>query len=91
MVKLIRTLVAENKMRFDEIMSFETKNYVGIWDHLGDSFVLFAKSDAQLDIMHLFDCETLDELDDQVYKLIDERIIGVSDTGCYKFAIIEEE
>lgn len=90
MVKLIRTLAPEDGMKFEDIVSFETKNYVGIWNHTGDSFVLFAKYDCQLDIMRLFDCESLDELDDQVYKLIGERIIGVSDSGSYKFILVEE-
>jgi hypothetical protein len=45
MVKLIRTLAPENGMAFEDVLSFETENYVGLWNHVNDTFVIFARSE----------------------------------------------
>lgn len=89
MVKLIRTLAPENGMPFDEICCFHTMNYIGIWNHAADKFALFAKSDFELNLVHLPTCENLDELDDCVYAECDEHIISVSDRSTYEFALTE--
>jgi hypothetical protein len=90
MVKLIRTLAPENGMHFEDICSFHTMNYIGIWNHAADKYALFAKSDVEFNLVHLTFCENLDELDDRVYAECDEHIISVSDRSTYEFALTED-
>ena len=90
MVKLIRTLAPENGMQFEEICSFHTMNYIGVWNHAADTFALVAKSDVEFNLVHLPTCENLDELDDRVYAECDEHIISVSDRSAFVIALTEE-
>lgn len=94
MQKLVRKLSTENDLNFEEICSFETDNYIGIWDHNHDRFVVFAKSSAEFWLYEpdeLGRCENLEELYNAVYKITDEYITGVSDSSDYTFTINEEE
>ena len=90
MVKLIRTLAPENGMHFEEICSFRTMNYIGIWNHAEDKFALVEKSGVQFDLVHLPICENLDELDSSVYEVCAEHIISVSDRSAFEIALTEE-
>lgn len=87
MIKLVRTLTPENGMDFGNILSFETENYIGIWNYEEDKYVLIAKSDNEFRLYHLSSCDTLDELDELVYQECKERIIGVSDNCNYTISL----
>lgn len=47
MQKVIRKLTPENNMDFENICSFETDSYIGIWDHANDRYIMMAKSDCE--------------------------------------------
>ena len=89
MIKLIRTLSPENGMNFEDIMSFQTTNYVGIWNHESESFVLMAEQDNYFCVFELHNCNNLDELDNEVYKMCEEHIIGVSSESNYRILLNE--
>ena len=89
MIKLIRTLTPENGMKFHDICSFETENYIGIYNHATDRFVIMGQSDFELHLTTLSYCDTLDELDKAVYEACEEHIIGVSESSTYEFIIKE--
>ncbi len=90
MVKLIRTLTPENGMHFDEICSFQTMHYIGIWNQTEGKFAVFEKSGVEFDLVHLPACKNLDELDDRVFAEYEERIVSVSDSSAYEFALTED-
>ena len=90
MIKLIRTLTPENGLYFCEISSFETENYIGIYNHESDRFVIMNQSDIELHLVTLPECYTLDELDAAVYEVCQEHITGVSESSKYEFIIKED-
>lgn len=77
-------------MYFEDICSFETESYIGIWDQKSERFIVLKQSDLEMWMYKVPKVETLDELDGEVYELIDEHIIGVSDYSNYTFKIDEE-
>ena len=83
MAKVITTIVADDGMNFDYIMSFKTENYIGIWDNVGEQFVLLDKSGVYFELRPLKDCENLKELDDAVYAEVKEHITEVFDRSDY--------
>ena len=91
MIKLIRTLAPENGMKFEDVLSFETENYVGMYSHTDDSFILFARSDEYFNPVVLENCNTLDELDEAVYEECNEHITGVSESCSYRIVFEEWE
>ena len=44
MERVIRKLTTENGMDITDVSSFETEDYVGIWDEIDDKYVLLRKS-----------------------------------------------
>lgn len=92
MVGLVRTLAPANGMNFDDICSFTTEHYVGIWNHCEDAFAIMAKDDCEFNLEHLPSyIETLDALDDIVYNKVEEHIISVSDNSNYTFKLEDDE
>lgn len=89
MQKVIRKLIPENNMDFEDICSFETESYIGIWNHKIDDYVVFAKSDCEFWLHPLPTCIDLEELDNKIYDLVQEHIIGVSECSSYIFEINE--
>ena len=93
MIKLVRTLTPENGMDFEDILSFETENYIGIWNYGEDRYVLIPRDsdyDPEFYLHTLDECNNLDELDNAVFKICDEHIIGVSENGAYRIVLKEE-
>lgn len=90
MQKVIRKLTPENDMDFEDICSFETESYIGIWDQMKEEYVMFAKSDYEFCLHQLPPSIDLEELDNKVYDLVQEHIIGVSECSRYTFKIDEE-
>lgn len=88
MVKLVRTLAAENDMNFEDVVYFETLNYVGMWDYGGDDgFLLMPKEDCELRTSKINAVTSYEELDNTVYDDCGEHIIGVSDNCYYKMQV----
>ena len=91
MIKVITSIVPENGMDFEEICSFKTDNYIGIWNHRESSWFLFSESDIEFNGISIPNCETLADLDNAVYDVCDEHIIEVSESQSYHFVLIENE
>ena len=49
MAKVITTIASEDGMSVDEIMSFKTKNYIGIWYSACEDFFVIAKREDSFD------------------------------------------
>lgn len=87
MIRLVRSLALENGQDFEEVCSFITEDYIGIYDHNSDRFVVMAKSDCAFSLTVLPRCNSLDELDDTVYEECGEHIVGVSCESNYKMIV----
>lgn len=91
MAKVITTIAADNGMDINEICSFRTKNYVGIWDENDALFTLVKKKCNVFAPFYLEPCDDLKELDDMVYEECKEHIEEVFESGCYTFIIEEKD
>ena len=90
MVKVKHTVVAEN-LHLCDIASFVTENYVGIWNHTIDRYVLFARNDCEFHATALENCKDLGELDGLVCEECGEHILYVSECSDYTFKLSREE
>lgn len=90
MKKLVRKLVADD-VAFEDVLSFKTESYIGIWNHASDEFVLICPSDCELYIRTLPYCRDLQELDDSVCEEIGEHIICVSESSDYEFKLLNDD
>lgn len=89
-MKLKRALVPENGTDFENIVAFATEDYVGIWDHCSNGFLLMAKEDSEFSCEELGNFDTLDELDDAVYDECGEHIKEVFESSAYKITLVDE-
>lgn len=87
MVKVVRTLVPEKHIPFEDIISFKTENYTGVWNYANDAYGIFKTFDNEFFFTYLPVCKTLEELDEAVYKECEERILFVSDRCDYEFVL----
>ena len=91
MIKVIRTLYPENNISFDDICSFKTENFVGIYEENSCKFIIMPQNDYSFRIKILPQCNTLDELDNTVYYITGERITEVSECSEFEFIIRDQE
>lgn len=91
MEKVVRALRTENNMHFDEVLSFTTESYIGVWSGLHNKFVLICREDVEFNPVLIGNPKDLQELDDAVYEECEEHIIKVSDRAYYKFTLLDEE
>ena len=87
MIRLVRSLALENGQDFEEVFSFVTDEFIGIYDGNSNRFVMMAKSDCAFNLTVLPHCTCLDELDEAVYEECGEHIIGVSCESRYKMVV----
>lgn len=87
MAKVIMTIAPEDGMCFEDILSFETENYIGIWDYGKDAFVMLRRSGRYFEPNYLKLCENLKELDDAVAEYCDEHIVEVFDDISYSIEL----
>lgn len=91
MAKVITTIAAEDGMSVEQILSFKTENYIGIWNYNDDDYILFAKTDYEFRPVFLKydleDCPSLKELDDMVWEECEEHILEVFDRADYTFTL----
>lgn len=90
MVGLKRSLAPADGTKFEDILSFETETYYGIYNTFDDEFILIAKEDIDFSAESIRYAETLDELDDMVYNACGEHIIGVSNSSKYKLILVDD-
>ena len=85
MAKVIVTIAPEDGMCFENILSFKTENYIGIWDNVSEGFVLMRKSAIYFEPYFIggYRLEDLKDLDDFVYEKCDEHITEVFDKSDY--------
>ena len=88
MAKVIMTIAPEDGMAFENILSFQTENYIGLWDSVANQFVLMNKSGVNFEPFYLNDIyEDLKELDDAVYMECEEHITEVFDRSDYTITL----
>ena len=91
MTKVERQIVPANGMDSTDISSFTTENYVGIWNGSSKCFTLIKKTEATFCPVNTIGIHyTLQELDDEVYKICNEHILTVSDKSIYIFSLVDE-
>jgi hypothetical protein len=83
MAKVIKTIAAENGMDFQDIMSFKTDNYIGIYDNAKGEFALMYKSGTYFEPTYLKYVSSLGKLDDLVFEECEEHITEVFDRSDY--------
>ena len=90
MAKVIMTIAPEDDMCFDNIMSFKTESYIGLWNNVADRFMLMNRSvySGYFEPYILEEnYENLRDLDEAVYELVDEHITEVFDHSNYKIEL----
>lgn len=95
MIKLTRILAPVDDTPFDEICSFETENYIGVFVDSSPKdgqpgFIVMPKCDSEFSIDLISFVNTLEKLDERVYSVTEERIIAVSTIRCLDIKINED-
>lgn len=95
MIELKRVLAPVDDTPFDEICSFETANYIGIYTDffpMGSisGFVVMPRNDIEFSVIFIQAPNNLEELDSTVYDEVDEHIEFVSTSRCLNIRIVEE-
>lgn len=95
MIELKCVLAPVDDTPYDEICSFETANYIGIYTDffpVGNisGFVVMPKKDIEFSVIFIKAPNNLEELDSIVYDEVDEHIISVSTSRCLDIIIVEE-
>ena len=96
MIALKKVIAPVDDTSFDEICSFETENYIGIYvDNLPKihepGFVLMPKNDGEFSIDCIPVPESLEKLDSIVAsKTLEEHIVSVSMSRSLRVEIDEE-
>ena len=88
MAKVILTIAPEDGMFFEDILSFKTDTYVGLYDNVHEHFMLVKKSYGYFE-PYFIDKEygSLQQLDDIVFNLCEEHITDVYGTASYEFEL----
>ena len=94
MAKVITTIAAEDGMNFEDICSFETKNWVGIWDYAHEDFALIPKTEDLFGIVYMEYKEgryiDLEEFDKAVFEICEEHITDVFEKTDYSIVLIKD-
>ena len=98
MIELKRTLAPVDNTPFNEINSFETDNYIGIYvgnfpetpNTHESGYIVMPKSDIEYSIDFIKTPNNLEELDSIVYDKVDEHINCVSTSRCLEIKICED-
>lgn len=77
MERVIRKLTTENDMDITDVSSFETEDYVGIWDEIDDKYGLLRKSGFLLSLQYICNPENIEKLDEAVHELCNQHILNV--------------
>lgn len=95
MAKAVRTIVLENGMNVDDINSFKTENYIGIFSVPHNDFLVFCKSDNEFwpDILkyEYGAFSNFEEFDNAVYEICEEHILEAFTGSSYAITLTGEE
>ena len=94
MIELRRVLAPVDDTPFDEICSFETENYIGIYvgnfpEVYEAGYIIMPKNDIEYTIDFIKEPNNLEQLDSIVYDKVDEHIDCVSTSRCLEIKICE--
>lgn len=89
MAKLIRTIVPENGLRYNDLLAFRTRSYVGMWDYHSDRFALIETESAEFNVQFIDTdiAPDFEELDQKVYEMVEEHISEVFDDMNYSIEL----
>lgn len=87
MIELKRQLCPVQPLEYTELVSFRTKNYIGMYEYDSNQYVLIPVADSQLEMSYLGDPGSYDKLDEIVFETVGEHITHVSDDGHYHFVL----
>lgn len=87
MIELKRQLCPVQSLDFEDMVSFRTESYVGMYEYGIEQYVIFPIADCQLDVGYLGTPKNYDELDDEVYEMVGEHITHVSGDCHYHFVL----
>ena len=91
MIKVKTAIVPDDEhILFEDIISFVTENYVGLYDYDKNEFCLIPRADCQFEITYIGSPDNLNDLDDAVYSAIGEHIAKVSTSSAYTIALSDE-
>lgn len=90
MIQLRRVLAPIDGTSFDDIRSFTTEEYYGLYDFGCNQWIIFAKSDSEFSSERLGSPDTLEELDEKVYEATAEHILSVSEDQHYNFVLVDD-
>lgn len=93
MIKVKRVLAPIDGTPFEEVNSFLTDNYVGVYGEYYDGsegFVIFPLDNDEFTMYFAGIPKTLEELDEKVFELVEERINSVSTSRHLKPTILED-
>lgn len=93
MIKVKRILAPVNDMSFEEVNSFMTNNYIGVFTHYNgeEGFVIFPLDDNEFEMSFIGLPKTLEELDEKTFAEVEEHINTVSDSRHLDISIFEAE
>lgn len=94
MIELKRVLAPADDTPFDEICSFETENYIGVYVEALPrislpGFVVMPKRDSEFEIFCIEVTDSLELLDATVFYKTDEHITALSTSRCLDVKINE--
>ena len=69
MIKVKRILAPANGAVFDDICSFTTETFIGIYDHTCEKWLLVDRESIEFSSIYIKNTDTLEELDDAVYMM----------------------
>lgn len=92
MIKLMRILAPVDDTPFSEICSFETENYIGVFvdtfpTAFTSGYVIMPKSDSEFSFAFVNETTTLEQLDEIVFRKVEEHITAVSTSRCLDIKI----
>ena len=90
MIQLRRVLAPIDDTSFDDIRSFTTEEYYGLYDFGCDQWIIFAKADSEFSSERLGSPDTLEELDEKVCEVTGEHILSVSEDQRYCFVLVDD-
>lgn len=97
MIELKRVIAPVDDTPFDEICSFETENYIGIYvdcmyvnDEFISSYVILPKNDLEFSIDFVNVPVNLEQLDNKVFEIVGEHITCVSTSRQLDIKICED-
>lgn len=90
MIQLRRVLAPIDDTSFDDIRSFTTEEYYGLYDFGCNQWIIFPKEDIEFNSEHLGSPDTLEELDEKVHEATGEHILSVSEDQRYRFVLVDD-